>query len=60
MQKLTDPATIAQEPIPNFDCDVCQSLGRQRDEARAAGDMSRVTDCNVEIRRHPHGKGGAA
>lgn len=56
MQKSTDADTISQEPIPNFGCDVCQSLGREREEARAAGDMSRVTDCNVEIRRHPHPK----
>ncbi|MFI9340532.1 hypothetical protein ACIG0D_04555 [Streptomyces sp. NPDC052773] len=38
------------EPLP--DCDICQALVRQRDEATTRGDHSRATDCNVEIRRH--------
>ncbi len=52
---LTDPMA-ALEPIPNFGCKVCAALGRQRDEARRIGDMTSVTDCNVEIRLHPHAK----
>ncbi|MFJ9139252.1 hypothetical protein OG458_40795 [Streptomyces sp. NBC_01281] len=39
------------EPVPR--CDVCAALARQRAEAEAAGDWSKVTDCNVEIRDHP-------
>ncbi|CAM5403112.1 hypothetical protein ACTFBT_00925 [Streptomyces microflavus] len=50
---LSDPLG-ALEPVPNYACDVCASLGRQREEARARRDMTVVSDCNVEIRRHPH------
>lgn len=35
-------------------CQVCAALARQRAEAAKAGDMSRVSDCNVEIRNHQH------
>jgi hypothetical protein len=31
---------------------VCVALAVQRDEARAAGDYTKVSDCNVEIREH--------
>ncbi len=50
---LSDPLD-ALEPIPHFSCDVCASLGRQREDARKRRDMTVVSDCNVEIRRHPH------
>lgn len=40
------------EPTPR--CDVCEALVHQRAEARDAGDFSKASDCNVEIRRHPH------
>lgn len=40
------------EPSTPTDCEVCASLVRQRTEARARGDMSRVSDFNVEIRNH--------
>ena len=39
-------------PAARPDCAVCQALARQRAEAAARGDHSRVTDCNVEIRNH--------
>ncbi|MEW1569649.1 hypothetical protein AB0454_42810 [Streptomyces sp. NPDC093509] len=39
------------EPVPR--CDVCAALARQRTEAEAVRDWSKVTDCNVEIRDHP-------
>jgi hypothetical protein len=39
-------------PAAPPDCAVCQALARQRAEAAARGDHSRVTDCNVEIRNH--------
>ncbi|MDH6214355.1 hypothetical protein M2283_001638 [Streptomyces pseudovenezuelae] len=44
------------EPQPPAGCDVCASLVRQRATAAAAGDLSQVSDCNVEIRAHtdPH------
>ncbi|WP_079056241.1 hypothetical protein [Streptomyces caeruleatus] len=48
------PLRLDGEPEPDADCDVCQALGEQRSEARTKGDMSRVSDCNVEIRNHPH------
>uniref|UniRef100_A0AAU2VZ43 Uncharacterized protein n=1 Tax=Streptomyces sp. NBC_00008 TaxID=2903610 RepID=A0AAU2VZ43_9ACTN len=50
---LTDPLRSV-EPIPNFGCAICAALGRQRDEARTIGDVSTITDCSVEMRRHPH------
>jgi hypothetical protein len=43
-----------EAPEPEPDCDVCEALARQRIEAQALGDYSRLTDCNVEIRSHPH------
>jgi len=42
-------------PLARPDCAVCQALVRQRAEAAARGDHSRVTDCNVEIRNHHTG-----
>ncbi len=35
------------------ECAECAQLEREKGEARKAGDMSRVTDCNVLIKRHP-------
>jgi hypothetical protein len=43
------------EPDPVPGCEVCADLAAQRAEAKAV-DPSRVTDCSVEIRRHPHGR----
>jgi hypothetical protein len=38
-------------------CAQCARLEREKEEARRAGDLSRVTDCNVLIKRHPdHGE----
>ncbi|CAM5545048.1 hypothetical protein SALBM311S_08213 [Streptomyces alboniger] len=37
-------------------CPTCADLLRSRDEAKAARDLSTVTDCNVLLARHPeHG-----
>ncbi|WUH03608.1 hypothetical protein OG542_22100 [Streptomyces violaceus] len=47
------------EPEPVSGCTECQRFGSQREAARSEGDMSRVSDCNVQIRRHPHGPRGA-
>ncbi|GAA1435910.1 hypothetical protein GCM10009601_62730 [Streptomyces thermospinosisporus] len=41
-------------PEPVAGCDVCQALDKQRSEARAEGDMSKVSDFKLEIRNHPH------
>jgi len=45
---------LPEEPGPAEGCDVCNALDRRRTAARQVGDMSKVTDCNVELRRHPH------
>lgn len=42
------------DPTPPGTCPVCVALGEQRTAARHIGDMTEVSDCNVEIRRHPH------
>lgn len=41
-----------EEPVPPADCGVCAALVKQRAEARARDDLSRVSDLNVEIRAH--------
>ncbi|MDT0423429.1 hypothetical protein [Streptomyces evansiae] len=40
-------------PVPG--CAGCVELANVRDRARAVGDMTTVTDCNVYMRRHPEG-----
>ncbi|MCX5378564.1 hypothetical protein [Streptomyces sp. NBC_00091] len=50
----TDP-----EPEPMAGCGVCAALGGQRREARLLSDHSTVSDCNVELRNHPHPEGAA-
>ncbi|MFE9880472.1 hypothetical protein [Streptomyces sp. NPDC005784] len=40
------------EPAPQ--CGVCAALTRQGAEAVAVGDYSKASDCNIEIRNHPH------
>jgi hypothetical protein len=49
------PLILATDPEPTAGCDVCFALDSQRREARARGDLSRVSDLNVEILRHAHG-----
>lgn len=44
---------LPPEPDPVAGCPTCRDLARQREEARAARDGSRVSDCNVLIRAHP-------
>ncbi|MCB5166166.1 hypothetical protein LG634_15155 [Streptomyces bambusae] len=43
----------APDPDPTPGCDICAALARERAAARANGDPSRATDCNVELRHHP-------
>ncbi|PKV86469.1 hypothetical protein BX283_4033 [Streptomyces sp. TLI_146] len=65
---MSTPATCPATPVetpwqgvsappPTIGCDVCAALETARATARRAGDGSTVSDCNVEIRRHPHGAG---
>ncbi|MFJ8394348.1 hypothetical protein [Streptomyces sp. NPDC094144] len=42
---LTDP-----EPVPG--CAHCDKVAQDRDRAKANGDASGVSDCNVRMRRH--------
>lgn len=42
------------EPVPVDGCDVCGALANERDGARDRGDMSKVSDVNIELRAHPH------
>jgi hypothetical protein len=48
------PLRLDADPPPFAHCDVCAALDRERSEARAKGNGSKVSDCNVEIRSHPH------
>ncbi|MFJ9415662.1 hypothetical protein ACIRPT_16025 [Streptomyces sp. NPDC101227] len=57
MARLCRPVQLgepAPEPVPVVGCDVCGALAEQRARAYAVGDLSKVTDCNVEMRRHAH------
>ncbi|MEU9879889.1 hypothetical protein [Streptomyces phaeochromogenes] len=48
------PLRLDTDPPPVPECDVCAALDQERSEARGKGDMSKVSDLNVEIRSHPH------
>ncbi|MEU5437664.1 hypothetical protein AB0G73_30405 [Streptomyces sp. NPDC020719] len=48
------PLRLEADPAPAPYCDVCGALDQQRREARAEGNLSAVSDANVEIRDHPH------
>ncbi|GAA2110956.1 hypothetical protein GCM10009802_08370 [Streptomyces synnematoformans] len=41
------------DPAPAPGCEHCAELAADRAAARAAGDLSAVSDANVLIRRHP-------
>jgi hypothetical protein len=52
---MDPPITLGlplDDPIPPDDCGVCQALAHQRAAASGRGDLSRVSDFNVEIRNH--------
>lgn len=40
-------------PAPEPGCGVCAALAEQRTAARGDGDLSAVSDCNVELAAHP-------
>ncbi|MEW2630337.1 hypothetical protein AB0903_01410 [Streptomyces sp. NPDC048389] len=43
------------DPAPVEGCVGCAELAAVRTRARAGGDMTTVSDCNVFMRRHPEG-----
>ncbi|MEU6110718.1 hypothetical protein ACWEJ7_10760 [Streptomyces albidoflavus] len=47
--------TGEREPDPVPGCAGCRELANVRNRARAGGDMTTVSDCNVFLRRHPDG-----
>ncbi|WP_254076732.1 hypothetical protein [Streptomyces pacificus] len=49
------PLRLEPEPTPVEGCPGCAELAAVRDRARAGGDMTTVSDCNVHMRRHPEG-----
>lgn len=58
---MDPPITLGlplDEPEPPANCGVCTALARQRADAARAGDRSRVSDYNVEIRNHHRPTGG--
>lgn len=49
------PLSMDLEPTPVPGCAGCTELANVRDRARAGGDLTTVTDCNIYLRRHPEG-----
>ncbi len=49
------PLRMDREPEPVEGCAGCGELTAVRSRARAVGDMTTVSDCNVYLRRHPDG-----
>ncbi|WWM37273.1 hypothetical protein QD712_25980 [Streptomyces acidiscabies] len=50
-----DPEPV---PAPRPGCVQCGDLAEERAQAAKAGDLSRVSDCNVRIRTHDTGHAG--
>ncbi|MFF8505630.1 hypothetical protein ACF07L_33985 [Streptomyces anulatus] len=44
-----------KDPVPAEGCAGCAELAAVRGRARAVGDMTTVSYCNVYLRRHPEG-----
>ncbi|WP_380791152.1 hypothetical protein ACFE3N_14240 [Streptomyces albidoflavus] len=49
------PLRLDPEPTPVDGCPYCTEPARVRSWARAGGDMTTVSDCNVFLRRRPEG-----
>ncbi len=52
---MTEPVHVGlpvAEPAPVAECDVCGALARERVTARRSGNLSRISDINVEMRGH--------
>ncbi|GGW26691.1 hypothetical protein GCM10010294_70880 [Streptomyces griseoloalbus] len=62
--KTMEDAPHLGDPLPTPDpapgCGRCEQLAVQRTAARAEGDWTRVTDCNIEMRRCSHTRPGGA
>nr|WP_254878622.1 hypothetical protein [Streptomyces sp. NA04227] len=60
---LTYPENPVELPMPRADpdpvpgCEVCSALVEERAEARSAGNGSKVTDLNIELRNHAGHRG---
>ncbi|MFE5709925.1 hypothetical protein ACFQ7J_03730 [Streptomyces sp. NPDC056501] len=54
-QPIELPLNLDREPDPVEACAGCFELAAVRDRARAVGDWTTVSDCNVYMRRHPEG-----
>ncbi|WP_406059292.1 hypothetical protein OG462_19690 [Streptomyces sp. NBC_01077] len=55
---MSDPVHLTlpfPDPEPVEGCAGCVELANVRDRARAGGDLTTVSDCNVFLRRHPQG-----
>ncbi len=50
---LPDPT---RPPRPARNCDICQTLERDRIRFEKANNISAATACEVEMRNHPHPK----
>ncbi|MFD4633341.1 hypothetical protein ACFVYR_34955 [Streptomyces sp. NPDC058284] len=46
------PLSMERDPQPVPGCVHCDNVAMDRDRAQANGDASRVSDCNVRMRRH--------
>ncbi|MFE5730313.1 hypothetical protein ACFQ7A_05275 [Streptomyces sp. NPDC056528] len=46
------PLRLEADPQPVPGCAHCDKIAMDRDPAKANGDGSRVSDCNVRLRRH--------
>lgn len=51
-QPVELPLRLEREPQPVPGCAQCDNVAMDRYRARANGDGSKVTDCNVRLRRH--------
>ncbi|KOT86752.1 hypothetical protein ADK86_38210 [Streptomyces sp. NRRL F-5755] len=49
------PLPLEADPAPVDGCAGCAELVNVRERARAVGDLTTVTDCNIHLRRHPEG-----
>ncbi len=46
------PLRLERDPQPVPGCAHCDNVAMERDRARANGDGSKVSDCNVRMRLH--------
>ncbi|MHC0432652.1 hypothetical protein ACX6XY_21095 [Streptomyces sp. O3] len=46
------PVRLDADPMPEPGCAHCDNVAMDRDRAKANGNASGVSDCNVRLRRH--------